>query len=83
LVIECHRLRRVPLEKLTPGNCQMLLRQDIGAPFLVPLALEWLSQNPFLQARFYPCDLLIAVLELKPDFWAAHPSFGQKPWKFY
>ena len=72
LVSDCRRLRCVPLEELTPGNCRLLLGQNIGAPFLVPLALEWLSENPLLDAQYFPGDLLKNVLTLKSEFWIQH-----------
>ena len=74
LVVNCHGLRRVPLQQLTPSDCRLLLGQGIGVPFLVPLALEWLRLNPLLTATFYPGDLLGCVLGLDDKLWAAHPN---------
>jgi hypothetical protein len=70
LETECHRLRRVQLRSLTPENLRVLIGQNIGLQFLVPLALQHLRANPLAQGDFYPGDLLCAVLRAKPEFWA-------------
>jgi hypothetical protein len=80
LVVNCHRLRRVPLEELTPGDCRLLLRQNIGARFLVPITLKWLVENPLLKASFYPGDLLKIVLQLESSFWEEHEDLW---WQVY
>lgn len=72
LVKECHRLRRVQLRLLTIENLRILIGQNIGLPFLMPLALERLEQNPLAEGDFYPGDLLCAALRVEADFWGAH-----------
>jgi len=69
LVAECHRLRRVQLRSLTPDNLRLLIGQNIGLQFLVPLALQHLREDPLAQGDFYPGDLLCAVLRVNPEFW--------------
>lgn len=72
LVRECHRLRRVQLRLLTIENLRILIGQNIGLPFLMPLALEQLEQNPLAEGDFYPGDLLCETLRVEADFWRAH-----------
>jgi hypothetical protein len=36
MVSECHRLRRVPLSQLKPGDLRLLIGQDISLQRLVP-----------------------------------------------
>ena len=72
LVTECHRLRRVQLRSLSVENLRILIGQNIGLPFLIPLAIEQLQQNPLAEGDFYPGDLLCAVLRAEPEFWASH-----------
>lgn len=74
LVIECHRLRRVPLHEFTIANLRIMIGQNIGLEHLVPLALERLDDNPFAEGDCYPCDLLTNVLKAEPAFWQAHPK---------
>jgi hypothetical protein len=72
LVTQCHRLRRVQLRSLTVENLRILIGQNIGLPFLIPLAIEKLQQNPLAEGDFYPGDLLCAVLRAEPEFWKSH-----------
>ncbi|MEO6184580.1 MAG: contact-dependent growth inhibition system immunity protein [Verrucomicrobiota bacterium] len=74
LVTECHRLRRVPLREFTAENLRMMIGQQIALPYLVPLALDLLSTNPFTAGDCYEGDLLAAVLRADSRFWVASPD---------
>ena len=74
LVTECHRLRRVPLREFTAENLRIMIGQQIGLPYLVPLALELLHDDPFAAGDFYEGDLLAAVLRADSRFWIASPD---------
>lgn len=74
LVGECHRLRKLPLRHFTVENLRIMLGQDIGSRYLVPIALERLEAEPFAEGDFYPGDLLCSVLSLPQGFWADHPE---------
>ncbi len=75
LVAECHRLRRVPLCDFTPENLRMLIGQQFSLEYLLPLALEELSRDPWVSGDFYEGDLLQQVLRLPAAFWQAHPEW--------
>ncbi len=75
LVLECHRLRRVPLREFTPANLRIMIGQSIGLEFLAPLALQLLTDDPWLDAELYAGDLLSATLHSDPAFWSARPDF--------
>jgi hypothetical protein len=64
LVTECHRLRRVPLREFTAENLRIMIGQDIGLSYLVPLALELLSTDPLTEGDFYKGDLLQSLLRV-------------------
>lgn len=74
LVLECHRLRRVPLREFTPANLRIMVGQSIGLEFLAPLALQLLADDPLLDAELYAGDLLSATLQSDSAFWSAHPD---------
>jgi len=74
VVNECYRLRHLQLRRLTVENIRMLLGQNIGLYYLVPLAIEHLSEDPLLQAAFYPGDLLCTVLRVNGSFWISEPT---------
>jgi len=78
LVRECNRLRRLQLRLFTVENLRIMLGQDIGSRYLVPLALGHLEADPFVAGDFYPGDLLCAVLSLPREFWSANPELRRR-----
>jgi len=78
LVIECHRLHRVPLCEFTVEDLRITIGQNIGLQYLVPLAIEQLSENPLAEGNYYPGDLLSNVLRADAAFWREHPDFYQQ-----
>ena len=93
LVTKCHRLRHVPLKDLSTEDLRLLIGQEIGLPFLVPLALDHLSDNPWAEGHMYPGDLLKAVVTVSPSFWQENPELVprfqsvldelERRWRFY
>ena len=71
LVRECHRLRRIPVRNLSNDDLRLLLGQQIGEEWLVPIALARLHQEP-LAGDLYPGDLLNAVLKIDVKHWEIH-----------
>ncbi len=78
LVTECHRLRRVPLRDLAPEDLRLLLGQTIGLAYLVPLALDHLTVDPFTAGRNYPGDLLEMLLLLPTSYWNENPGLRRR-----
>ena len=74
LVEECHRLRRIPLKDFASEDLRIMIGQNIGLDYLVPIALEKLGQNPLAEGNYYPGDLLVSVLRAESNFWLAHPT---------
>jgi hypothetical protein len=72
VVRESHRLRLVPLRELTVEDLRFLIGQEIGLTYIVPLAIERLEGNPFIQGDYYPGDLLVSVLGTSENFWTLH-----------
>jgi hypothetical protein len=72
LVTTCHGLRTKPIGEFTVEDLRIMIGQDIGSLFLVPLALERLKQAPLAEGDFFPGDLLCSVLRLPADFWKRH-----------
>ncbi|MFI5991801.1 contact-dependent growth inhibition system immunity protein [Streptomyces sp. NPDC051362] len=69
LVATAHALRRRPIGELTVEDLRLLVGQDIGLPYLLPLALEVLRENPMAEGDMYEGDLLSAVLARNPSVW--------------
>jgi hypothetical protein len=78
LVKECHRLRRVPLCDFTVEDLRIMIGQDIGLEYLVPLALERLQAEPYAEGDFYPGDLLVDVLHSDAQFWRRRQELRQQ-----
>ena len=80
LIDECHRLRRVPVNRLTGDNLRMLIGQRIGLEYLVPRSLELLANDPLLEDGYglYPGDLLWVLLTSRRTFWAEHPDWQDR-----
>lgn len=74
LIDTCHRLRKIPLNALSAGDVRILLGQRIGVRHLVDRAIEFLNEDPMLEASFYPGDLLTAVLRADLNRYRGFPS---------
>ena len=73
LVIECHRVRRVPLKDFADEDLRRLIGQKFSLDYVVPLALMRLVNEPFC-GDWYSGDVLNAVLSLPLSFWEGHPQ---------
>ncbi|MDP9352826.1 MAG: contact-dependent growth inhibition system immunity protein [Chloroflexota bacterium] len=74
LLTTCHRLHRTPVRDFTVGELRIMIGQGIGLPWLVPLALERLEEDPLAEGDYYLGDLLGSVLGIEPRFWRDHPD---------
>jgi hypothetical protein len=70
----CMRLRKIPISSLSPGDLRVLIGQDIGLVFLMPLAIEMLERSPLMEAEYFNGDLLCVVLGVEAGFYRKHPS---------
>ena len=50
----------------------MLIGQDIGTNYLVPIALDHLMKDPWVAGDFFEGDLLLNVLRLDSNYWVDH-----------
>ena len=73
LVRTCHRLRTKPVGQFTAEDLRIMLGQQIGLPYLLPLALDRLEASPWAAGDMYPGDLLGATLRARYD-WEAAPE---------
>lgn len=75
LVVECHRLRKVPISNFSIEDLRILLGQNIGSKYLLPLAIKVLQENPLAEGDYYEGDLLRNVVRLPKDFFNSNPHF--------
>ncbi|MEY2244000.1 contact-dependent growth inhibition system immunity protein [Streptomyces sp. BF23-18] len=78
LVATALALRRRPIGELTVEDLRLLIGQDIGLPYLLPLALEVLRRNPMAEGHMYEGDLLSAVLTRDSAAWTTFPEVGRE-----
>jgi hypothetical protein len=74
LVTTCQALRRKPLRDFTVEDLRIMLGQNIGLSYLLPLAREHLRRDPLVAGDYDPGDLLAAVLLVEPSFWQEQPQ---------
>ena len=69
MVKRCLELCRLPLDNFTVEDLRLMIGQQFGLPYLIPLALEHLSKDIFIEGDFFPGDLLKNVLAIDKVFW--------------
>ncbi len=62
-------LTRRPLKEFTTDNLRFMIQQGYGWKFLIPMAIDILSDNPFISGDYYEGDLLEAVVSVDEKFW--------------
>jgi len=78
LVTTCHRLRKKPIGQFSVEDFRILIGQDIGAQWLVPLALDILERDPLVSGDFYPGDLLASILRIDSTWWRREPEWTER-----
>jgi hypothetical protein len=71
-------LRKVPLNEFTTEDLRLMIGQDVGLTYLIPLALERLEEYAFVEGDFYEGDLLVYVSRIDPSFWDRNPQLKQR-----
>jgi hypothetical protein len=74
LISRCKALRRKPIGEFGIEDLRIMIGQNIGLRFLIPLALERLERNVFAAGDFYRGDLLGVVLSADRAYWVRRPS---------
>ncbi|MGM9512265.1 contact-dependent growth inhibition system immunity protein [Larkinella sp. GY13] len=72
-----YALRQTPLNQFSTEDIRLLIAEGISLPYLIPLALERLTKNPFAEGEFYPGDLFQSVLNVDLNFWLTNRPFWQ------
>ncbi|MDT0387625.1 contact-dependent growth inhibition system immunity protein [Streptomyces dubilierae] len=67
-------LRRKPIGGLTVEDMRLLIRQNVGLAYLLPLAAEVLRIDPLAEGDMYEGDLLAAVLTWSAEVWNKSPE---------
>jgi hypothetical protein len=78
LVDKVHKLRTIQIEKLEPKDIRLLIGQRVGLRFLIPIALDILSDDIFIDTDFYNGDLLQNVMKVDNDFWTENKELKEQ-----
>ena len=75
LVKRSHELWKIPLDSFTTEDLRIMIGQLIGLDYLIPLALETLTIDLFVEGDFFEGDLLKNVLSIETQFWNNNKSY--------
>jgi len=77
LIERCYELRKKTLNDFTIDDLRVMIGQQIGLFYLLPLVIEKLNENLFAEGNFYEGDLLQSVGRIDSAFWAANKQYWQ------
>jgi hypothetical protein len=69
LVKRCIELSKFPLSAFSVEDLRLMIGQQLGLKYLIPLALDKLKDDLFIEADYFPGDLLKNVLNVDTSFW--------------
>ena len=78
LIKTCNSLRKKQLQDFTTEDLRIMIGQEIGLYFLMPLAIETLTDNLFAEGDLYEGDLLKNVLDVDTTFWNNNKNYWQQ-----
>lgn len=78
LMATVRELRRKPIGGLTVEDMRLLIGQDVGLAYLLPLAMEVLRDTPLAEGDMYEGDLLAAVLTRSAEVWRDFPELRRE-----
>ena len=78
LIQRCHELRKKPLNEFDIEDLRIMVGQNIGLKFLIPICIEKLQANLFAEGDFYEGDLLQSVFNVDEKFWKEHSTLKEK-----
>ncbi|MFC7908797.1 contact-dependent growth inhibition system immunity protein [Streptomyces nigra] len=78
LMATVRELRRKPIGGLTVEDMRLLIGQDVGLAYLLPLAMEVLRVTPLAEGDMYEGDLLAAVLTRSAEVWRDFPELRRE-----
>jgi hypothetical protein len=77
LTLSVYRLWSTPLNLYSTEDLRLMIGQNISLKYLLPIAIDKLTENPFAEGDFHYGDLLCSVLNVESSFWKLHPQMHQ------
>jgi hypothetical protein len=80
-----YTLHDKPISELDFSDIRFLITQNSGLEYLVPIAIEKLREDLFLETEYYPGDLFYSLLLINnsPNYWETHPEEKDELIKLY
>lgn len=78
LVARCTELMKIPLNDYSIEDLRLMIGQKWGLSYLIPLAIEKLTNDLFAEGDLYEGDLLANVLKVERAFWEQNPGLWEK-----
>jgi hypothetical protein len=78
MVKRCLQLCKVSLDKFSVEDLRLMIGQEFSLQYLIPLAIEQLQTDIFVEGDLYPGDLLKNVLSVDSKFWTANRDLWTK-----
>ncbi|SNY94983.1 contact-dependent growth inhibition system immunity protein [Flagellimonas pacifica] len=75
LITTCHQLRKKQLKEFDTEDLRIMIGQDIGLKYLIPLAFKTLEKDILAEGDFYEGDLLKAVLTSNSAYWKKETEY--------
>jgi len=72
VVVECHRLRKKPINDSTVEDFRLMIGQRISLEILMPKAIPLVQENPLASGDFYDGDLLVNILAKGKSYLQEH-----------
>jgi hypothetical protein len=69
LVRRCIELSKISLIDFTVEDLRIMIGQEFGLVYLIPLAIEKLKENILAEGDYHPGDLLKNVISIDDKFW--------------
>ena len=69
LLRACYVLRKKSLQQFTVEDIRILVGQNIGLKYLVPIAISVLQENILAEGDLYEGDLLKNLLTIQKEYW--------------
>lgn len=78
MVKRCLELCKAPLDKFSVEDLRLMIGQGFSLRHLIPLAVEHLKTDIFVEGDLFPGDLLKNVLEVDTNFWTNHKQLWRE-----
>ncbi len=78
LVKTCHRLREKPINEFDIEDLRIMIGQNIGLKYLIPVALEILEDNILAEGDLFEGDLFKSIITGEINFWVNHLNLFEK-----